>query len=535
MKYITIIFLFLICAAKLSAQQDDKLVNGKISYMSSQNVYVKFESTKSFKIGDTLFIKKDNKTIPVLVINNLSSTSCVCTPISASNLSVSMQIYGRRNEKNLNKDDILPKLDTSIITEIKDTNAIVETDITKRPEFLQKVSGSVSASGYSYFSNVNGNNSNKFRYQFSLNAANIGNSKFSAEVYTAFQHEIDNWSSVQDNIFNALKFYNLSVKYDNKKTQIVFGRKINPKISNIGAIDGLQYQQNWAKFSVGGFAGFRPDYSDYGFNFNLPQFGAYVAQKYSNVNGEMQNTLALVQQMNGSKTDRRFAYFQHSNSLAKKLNMFASFEFELYKNIDSIAQNTLELSNTYLLLSYRPHRKIGLSLSYDNRKNVIYYETFKSFINQILEIEARKGLGLQVNYYSHKNLSIGLKSGYRFKNKNSKETINLYGYVSYYNIPGLELNTTIAFNYIETNYIQGKIINLNISRNFLENNLYIDGGYQLVYYIYPGSENTSLQNIINLGLNFTLVKNLSISANYEETLENNNPFGRLSFQVRKRF
>ena len=409
-------------------------------------------------------------------------------------------------------------------------------DTVARPKFKQKISGSISATSYSNFSNITDTNSTRFQYRFSLNARNIGNSKFSVESYTSFQHETDKWNLVQENIFRALKVYNLSVKYDNNKnTQLVLGRKINPKISSMGAIDGIQYEARLKNIFIGTIAGFRPNHSDYSFDFHLPQFGIYTGHNFSNSNGEMQNSFALIEQMNTSKTDRRFAYYQHSNSLIKNLFCFGSVEIELYKNINDTAENTFDLASTYLLLQYKLFKKLTLSTSYDNRKNVIYYETYKSYINQMLEIESRQGLSFQATYYPFNNLSIGVKTGYRFPNQNSKESKNVYGYISYNNIPAVKLSVTAAFNYLETSYVNGKILNLNLSRDFFNGKLYIDCGYQMVDYSYPGTETTTLQNIINFNLNWQVYKNISLSVNYEKTFEKQDQYSRLSFQIRQRF
>ncbi len=535
MKNLIIGFLIFCLALNLKAQTDNKPLTGKISYISSQNVYVKFKSTENIKAGDTLYIVKGNENIPVLIVNNLSSTSCVCTPISVNNLSVSTEICAKNNAPKLNNEKKQNGIVTINTKNVDDTIKSNYEDSVKQPKFKQKITGSVAASSYSNFSNINNANSTRFRYQFSLNAKNIGNSMISAESNITFQHQKDNWNLVQENIFNALKVYNLSVKYDNNKnTQIVLGRKINPKISSMGAIDGLQYEGKVNNFFFGAIAGFRPDYKDYSFDFKLPQFGVYAGQDYSNSNGEMQNSFALIEQRNGSKTDRRFAYYQHSNSLIKNLFFFGSVEIELYKNIDSVPQNTFDLSSTYLVLNYRLFKRLSLSASYDNRKNIIYYESYKSYINQMLEIEARQGLSFQASY-GIKNVSFGFKTGYRFPNKNSAETKNLYGFVSYNNIPTLKLNITGAVNYLETSYVKGKIYNLNISRDILKANLYFNCGYQLVNYSYVGTETTEMQNIINLNISWRFLDTYSLSVNYEKTFEKLDQLSRLNIQIRKRF
>jgi hypothetical protein len=401
--------------------------------------------------------------------------------------------------------------------------------------FKQKITGSIAASSYSNFSNTDVASSTRYQYLLSLNARNISDSKVSVESSISFRHQKDKWFIVQDNVFNALKVYNLSVKYDNNKTKLVFGRKINSKISSIGAVDGIQFEQRIRDFSVGAILGFRPDYADYGFNFNLPQYGVYFSHNHANSNGEIESSFAIVEQMNANKTDRRFAYFQQTNSLLKNLYFFGSVEVDLYKNIDDQPENTFSLSSTYLSLNYKPSRKISLSTSYDNRKNVVYYETYKSFINQLIEIEARQGLGFQVNYFTLKDISFGLKTGYRFPNRNSRETKNLYGYFSYSNVPMLDITSTLSANYIESSYVKGKMLNLNISRDFYQSKFYSDFGYQWVSYQFLGGGSNMVQNVFNLGVSWRFYKKLTFSGNYEYTMEASDHYNRLVLQLRQRF
>lgn len=534
MKYLFLGIVFGLVAGGLGAQSVS-FSAGKISYKSSQNVYVKFESTKTINPGDTLYLKKENATIPVLIVTNLSSTSCVCKPISNVELSVSMNVLAKSNTTGL------LKVTEQVINPIqpenkKDSSNILLVDQKVVKAKKQKITGSIAASSYSNFSNTPSTSSTRFQYLLALNARNIAESKISVESYISFRHEKDKWNIVQDNIFQALKVYNLSINYDNNKnTLLTIGRKINNKISSIGAVDGIQYERKVKSFSLGIIAGSRPNYADYSFDFNLPQIGAYISHTYTNSIGEMQNSFAVVEQMNNMKTDRRFAYFQHSSTLLKNLYLFGSIEFDLYKKVNGVPENTISMSSTYLSLNYKLFKRLTLAGSYDNRKNVIYYETYKSYINQLIDIEARQGLSFQVNYYTMDNLSFGMRTGYRFPNKDSRESRNLYGYISYNNIPIVKLSSTLAANYLETSYVNGKIVNLNFARDFFQGKLYTDFGYQWVNYTFLGSETVMLQNIINVSLNWRFYKKFSFTVNYEKTFERSDQFSRLVFQIRKRF
>ncbi len=198
----------------------------------------------------------------------------------------------------------------------------------------QHIDGRISIASYSGFSNTPAANTEKLQYTFSLNARNIGGSGLSAESYVIFVHKINEWDKVQEDIFNGLKIYNLSLAYDiGNHSRVMLGRKINPKFSNMGAVDGLQYELKLKSFTAGIIAGFRPDYTNYGFNSDLFEYGGFLYHEHAVKHGSIQNTLAFIQQNNSGKTDRRFAYFQHSNSLLPNLNFFGSVECDLYKKV----------------------------------------------------------------------------------------------------------------------------------------------------------------------------------------------------------
>ena len=82
MKYIIPILLLGIAIGSLQGQSEILTQKGTVSFVSTKNVYVKFDNTKALKIGDTLFFNENSNIIPSLVITNKSSTSTVCTKLT---------------------------------------------------------------------------------------------------------------------------------------------------------------------------------------------------------------------------------------------------------------------------------------------------------------------------------------------------------------------------------------------------------------------------------------------------------------------
>lgn len=547
MRILIPLFLLIISGLNLKGQTLSEPIEGTVSYKTSQNVYVKFKSTEKITVGDTLYFKQGDNLVPALTVNNLSSISCVCSPISTIELSVNDILVANSKKTETpseKKDDTVSEADILPLTPQIDT--ITENKIAPaKPK--QQLFGRIAAASYTNFSNSSGSNSQRMRYTFSLNANNIGDSKLSAETYISFVHTLNEWSEVQSNIFNGLKVYSLALNYDfNEKYRITLGRKINPKISNIGSIDGLQFEAKIKSFTLGVVGGTRPDYEDYSFNPKLFQYGAYVAHDHAEKNGTMQTSLAYIEQQNSGNIDRRFIYLQHYNSLAKNLYFFGSVEVNLYKKVmnpvDSITldttynkDNSPNVNNLYLMLRYRVIRQLSFSLSYSSRQNIIYYETYKDFLDRLLDTQTLQGFLLQVNSSPAKNLSIGIRAGYRYRTSDPKPSENLYVYLTYGRIPGLNIAATVSATFLQTSYIHGSIYSIGLSRDLIPGKVSGSLSYRYVDYNFYNFETSQAQNIAEINIIWRIVKKLSLAVYYEGTIEKQNTFNRIYVNLTQRF
>ena len=276
----------------LNAQIDENFIEGSVSFITGKNIYVKFISTENIENGDTLFIQKNEKIIPGLIVQHHSSISCLCVAINDIKFKVSDKIYSK--SKKVELPDIAEVLPEE--TPEKDINerVLITPEEENEQVKIQDFSGKLSLSSYSNISS-SGDDTYRFRYTFSSKAKNIAESKFSAETYISFTHKLNHWDLVQENLNNALKIYNLALKYDfNETTSLWAGRKINPRIANVGAIDGLQFEYGFKNMYVGIVGGSRPDFQDYGYNFDLFEYGAYFGQSKKVKNGFVQTSFCFV-------------------------------------------------------------------------------------------------------------------------------------------------------------------------------------------------------------------------------------------------
>ena len=540
MKKRTLLTLVFIPIFKLYSQSDKPIVAGKVSYITLQNIYVKFEIAGLVQPGDTIFILQDQALTPLFVSESVSSTSSVGKPIGKTEVKVSDVVYAKikiadKTDKNRLKENVSSELSAQKKDSVQTTNS--KKSVIPGTERTEKIMGRISASSYSSFSNSSDFNQ-RIRYTLTLSAENISGGRISTDTYIMFTHKLNHWADVKDNIYSALKIYSLAVNYDvTNKTRISFGRKINPRIASIGAIDGLQVENKAGNFTLGAVLGSNPDYVDYWFNPKLFEYGAFLSHEIKNRSGSMVNSFALFEQTSHGMTDRRFTYFQHDNSLIKNINLFVSTELDLYALKDSAPTNTISLTSLYLSLRYRISRQLSAYVSYDARKNVIYYETFKNYLDQLLQDATRQGYQLRINYRPTNSISSSLTGGYRFQKNDIHPMLNVNGFLSFSKVPVINSSVTFSTNWLKSSYVNGMIYGVQLYKDLVPSKLSTDIYYRLVdnKYLNATSVSGSLQHMTELGLSWQISKKLSFTANYDGTFEKTNQYNSFYINLIKRF
>lgn len=513
------------------AQDKGQSIEGVVSFVTSQNVYVKFDSTEPIKIGDSLQIQ-DKK--PCLVVTRKSSSSVVCDKINDCIIEKGMTVsyhFKTNKEPVIEDEEIVEDIGINL------NDSIQAIEQPKSDFYNEKIRGRLSASSYSTFSETR-DDRHRLMSRFSLNAEHFNFSKFSLETYINYRKNIspsETTSSVRD---DYLRVFNMALKYDIDTTfSVTVGRKINYKLSSLGAIDGLQAEKKLGEYYVGVIGGFRPDFVDFGFNPDLLQYGAYVGRYTDRKQFRSQTTLGVAEQRNTGALDRRFAYLQHSSTINKKLHLFSMAELDLYNSpSDSINTSSPRLTNLYVSARYRFSRSVNAMLSYDSRKRIIYYKTYETDLEQLLDEDiARQGIRARINIRPLKKIFTGLSYSRRFQSDNQNKSENYYGYVSYSKLPIIEGRASLTYNRNSSNYLDSNIASFRYSRGFFDDRLNADFYYRFVNYNYASDIGTFNQHYVGTYLSYYLDRSLVISlAGEYSTYELENNY-RLNFRIIKRF
>jgi hypothetical protein len=537
MKSILII-LFLVLDVFIIAQSDkSNIIEGSVSYISAQNIYVKFTSTNGIEVGDTLFLKEKNKLIPAIRIEHKSSSSCSGVSITSKKLEVNTFLFAFIMTNEVETEAETKSSDSISISPIVVSTVSADEIVTKTSlEPLPTLSGRVSVQSYSNFTNNQTSyDYQRWRYTFQLNAGRIGNSGISYSQYISFAYRADDWNRISSDLSQAIRVYDLAIKYDfNQRTLLWLGRHINNKISNIGSIDGLQFETGVNEWSFGAAVGSRPDFNNMGLNSKLFEYGGYVNRADLLANGDMQNTLGYFEQTNDFNTDRRFLYFQHSNSAIQNTRIFLSSEVDLFKKEMGENKTDFSLTSLYTSINIRPSDLFSIMLSYDARKNVIYYETFKTTLDSIIENETRQGFRTRLTLKPIRNLYFGGDYGYRYRRGDLKPSNNYGGYITYSQIPVIETSATVSFNRLSSSYTEGDIWSASLNRPIVYG-FDIMLGYRFTNYKFRSGIDNLKQNSVSINLNTYLLKPVLLNFTYEGIFEDTRTSGRFLANLTYRF
>ena len=526
---------FVFIAEGQSQQRLERL--GKVTYKSSQNIYVQFENTEGILQGDTLYTKTKGKLHPAVLVNFISTKSCAGTSINGDNLKIGDELFAVISTKQAEESIIV---NTSTITYMPPQTEILPVTVNKSNlrNLKKNISnGRITVQSYSSLNPGKMNSiDQRWRYTFSYYAERIGETSLSFSSYFNYAYSVDQWQTIKQKPWDNLKVYDLSLGYDiDEETNIRVGRYINPKISNLSSVDGLQFQKKFSNYFGGLLVGSRPDFATLGYNSKLFEYGGYIGRTDTIESGIMENTIAFFQQTNNFKTDRRFMYFQHNNSVLKDFNFSLSSELDLFALEKGVEKTKPSLTSFFLSSRYSPARIISFSFSYDARKNVIYYETYRSFVDSLIENETRQGIRFGTNIRPFNNVFIGLNTGYRFLKKDIKPSKNFNGYLTYSQVPVLDISTTVSYSNLISSYVDGAIYGIRLSKYLSFIDYSLSASYTKVEYNYLSSVSKLNQNNLSVDLSGRIIDQLYLSCSYEGIFEEQLNYSRVLVDLSLRF
>ncbi len=495
----------------LISQSNEKLT-GKVTFISSQFVYLRFESIEKINLFDTLY---DFSNLPAAVVNFKSSSSVAAKPLKQLQIGDSVfAIIKIQDEVKINHLDTLALIDSSLESKNFADKNIVSNELEFKPKSYR-----LRISGQSYGDLTDFDNTTRYRYTLDYRNDKflVDNSSFESYfIFNINQKKTSGPNKLQD----FLKVYQLELETRlNENNVIKLGRGLNNYLYSIGSVDGLQYQINSGNTILGVILGSRPDYLTYWFNFKLLQAGIFINRSDSIFSSQMENTIGFIEQTNNLKPDRRYVYFQHRNNIFPFTNLFFSSEIDFFQINKGIVSKRLNLTSLYSLINIRLHRNLSFNISYDSRKNVYFLESFKGTIDTLIENELRQGFRISAFLRPINTLFLNLFYSQREIDKDKKATNNYGITVGSSLLPFI--NTSLSFNFSQynTSLIKGSNYSVYASKNILDN-LMMTTNFRLYEFKNIQIERLIVDRFLEFGFFWNVIKSLSFSLNYEQKLNN---------------
>lgn len=443
---------------------------GSVSYVTEENVYVRFESTRGLEIGDTLF-KGDGT--PCLVVSRTSSISAVTSSIEGCLPSVGEAMSFTPTPVEEVQEVVEGEEETQ--EEVTGTSEETESEEPQEEDRGTSGRGRISTGAYGVYSP----NSTDVGYirsvtRLGLDVNRIAGRDLNLSVYGNYQAYL----RMDDQPTNfpsqgRAQIYNAKLQYrPTADWMMTLGRFINPNTSSMGSVDGLSVERQLGSFYAGVIAGFRPDYVTFGTRTDQFEYGLYAGWGMVGDNVRSNTTLGLLEQTLSGATDRRYLYAQHTTSWDNGLSFFASSEVDLFENYDTAdAQSTVRLTHLYLSLNYRINRSWSAFVSYDTRQQILFFETFDNEVEQLLSNQGmQNGARIRLNYRSRGGWMVSGGYHRRF-GREDRVANNANLSIGHSNIPWIGGRFVVRGNLNSNSYLSSEVVSARYSNSFAKGNV----------------------------------------------------------------
>lgn len=508
---------------------------GKVSFISGDNIYVKFSSTSDITVGDTLFLSvTGGRMEAALIVKAKSSSSLVTQRIGKSDIKVGRSTFTSVRKKTMDPVPVQPDpLQTPVtIDSGRLSSQSIARSVKPSSDSKTSVHGRVTLSHMQNVSFTETDQSNRQMGVLSLYTVPGSRQKLSAETYLHFSR----WAGVKDGKSEPaalqMRVFNLALRYERGNDRLIAGRRMSDRLLSLNAIDGIQYERKLGNWYAGALAGLRPDISNYGFDTRRMQYGAYTGHQSKGDRWNAQTTLGYVEQRLDGATDRRYAALQQSTNI-DKLSLFLSSELELYNP----STGTLRMSSLYASAAYRASNKISLLLSYDSRRTIIYYESYVGEIDRYLSNDINfQGIRLRANLRLANMLTAGFGAGFRSQSDGNGTATNLNTFLSHARLPaiggGVWLSANATFSSVMDNYTAKARYTRSFAKEKLQAGLY----YRFQWMDYVLWANTSHMNHFGgLSIQAALNGKFSVQGYADFSAFTNQTTGRMQLSLTKRF
>jgi len=529
--YICILVFTMFAATHLRAvvsQDSIATIKGKLTYIGADKVYGKPGSADGLSLGDTLKVIRENRSVGHLVIVAISSNSFASEPVITSaqfkvndSFVITKIFPGKSDEESLTDSEGSGQSDESgFTTEVQQRKS-------ERGNPLLKSSGSVLLQYYGIFNNGNLSTYQEPAALVRWRADQIAETPLKFEIYTriekAFAGNLSNRPG--SNARPLFRVYNASFSYGNSSTDTRWqiGRIFPRSVSGIGNIDGLLYSHRFNHLSIGGTAGFQPDYYDNNLSTNILKASAFAEwsnDKYSR--GGYQGAIAVVGQYRNQNIDREYITIRQSYVPTNSLRLMYSGDFTLDRNDHSSNVGLVTPTNSYLRLNWAARRWMRVGLRYSYLKSVRLFATQENIPDSIFANYSRQGVSGNLYFALPWHISLTLLQSYRIRQGSAHPVWRSAGTLRFRDILGSGFHSGFSGAYTQNEFAKSWEWDVRLERHF-GHSFSLEGDFQQYRYTLLGRPDVTIRNNYGAELSylfrrftyFSIQYNLFKDANFQ--------------------
>lgn len=531
----TMILLLLAGKSQYIFGQQTEYRQGKVTYVTPRNIYTEFTPAVGITSGDTLFRLDGLIYTPAVLVKFTSSRSAAGPVFEGIRIKAGDILFAKIVIAAM-KDTALSSVEPPDSAEGENVTLKIISTANQPAQTDFRIRGRAAIHSATTLVNTGAADDNqRWRYTLLLTAEDFTLSGLTFGTNLNYAYSVKEWQRISSSPLNRLIPFDLYISYETEDFgKVTAGRKISQWYQSIGAVDGIQYESASAGFSYGAFAGSRPSAVQSGFDFKLFQLGAFLSRTDTSVIGTMQNTLSWVYQTNSFTTDRQVISLQHTGSYLGWLTVFGSLESDLYKKIPGRTGGVPELSSIYLLARARMSRNFNASVSYDARRNPVYYHTFRNLIDSSYSNPMREGARVHLHYRPLRYLTLNFSGGVRFRQGDAKTAVNFSGYALWSEVPLIGGSADYSYTRNKTSFSTSDIHSL-IYRHEIAQEASWSAGFRTMAYTYGSAGLKLHQNMLFADLNRRFFEKTYLAFSIEESVNRSITSGRVYVAITQRF
>lgn len=362
--------------------QDRVTIQGKITYLTVDQVYSDVGQIDQVEIGDTLTVLRKNKEIGRIIVTNLASKSSVSSSI------VPTETYQLGDRVYLVK-----QMEKKPETDVQDTTAAEEESATEKVEETKvnrfRHSGNFSLR-YSHVTFDAGTNSDRGVSTLQYNLSSLGSFPLTIALYGRGDFISGNYALYQARITlgNRSSLFNAQI-----------GRVFSSELSGMGATDGVMASIHPGENISAGFVfGMQPDPISLTFNRDIKKMGFFGRVQKKTGRLTVLGQTAVVGQYSRGNVDREFLVLKGVIRGRSAWSLRANATVDYYRKQYISTRQSSALTNGELSLRIRPLKSLTISSRLSTNRLIIYRESTTSFVDSLFQDELRSGLFNSITY-----------------------------------------------------------------------------------------------------------------------------------------